>query len=545
MRQRDQVPVDEGREAPGQKAAANGHGLPGARTGTPRSEERGSAQASEAPPRPATAPNTVRYANMYALRQMGPYVPAEPIDMRDPQRTPSGQPRAKPGPYGEAERELIDQIRRLLEQENLQAALELFNTLHPADQGELLVDLPSDSRQGLLTGVPPEETADILELLRPEEAVQVSQRMEPGVLADILDEASADVAADVLRNIPSDQSRDTLDAMEEAEEVIPLLQYPDDTAGGLMILEHPVLYQDLNAANALDTLRLLQPRAEHTRDAMVVDGQGRLTGSLTLIRLALARPSATVRDIMDPGTISVAAETDQEDCARLMQRYDLSELPVVDQEGRLLGVILGEDAFDVVEEEATEDMYRMAGVGGETLFGPLATSLRRRIPWLYLNLGTVFLAAFVIALFESTIASVVVLAVFLPVVPGQGAMGGIQTLTLVVRSLALGELPPRRGLRLVGRELLLGLMQGLLLAIAVGFIAYLWKGNFMLGVVLGLAMLGTMVFAGLTGAGVPLVLRWLKMDPAVSAAVFITTFTDIMGLLLFLGLATALLRYLA
>ena len=333
--------------------------------------------------------------------------------------------------------------------------------------------------------------------------------------------------------------------MEEARDVIPLLAYPDDSAGGLMTPDYLVLAEDITAASALDSLRLRSAEAEPTTYVLVVDRAGKLTGRLSVVHLALARPSAAVKDIAEADVLSVTAETDQEDCARLMHRYDLGQLAVVDAGGKLLGVILSDDLVDVVVEEATEDMYRMAGVGGETLFGPLLGSIRRRLPWLYLNLGTVSLAALVIGVFESTIAKVVALAVFLPIVPGQGGMGGIQTLTLVVRGMALGEIPGRRGLRLVGRELLLGAVHGLVLGIGVGLIAYVWKGNTMLGVVLGLAMIGNMLIAGLAGAGVPLLLRSLRMDPAVSSAVFITTFTDVMGLLLFLGLATLLIGYLA
>jgi magnesium transporter len=251
-----------------------------------------------------------------------------------------------------------------------------------------------------------------------------------------------------------------------------------------------------------------------------------------------------VGDIADHQVISVNAETDQEECARLMERYDLSQLPVVGQDGLLTGVILAEDMVDVVEEEATEDMYRMAGVAGERVMGPLGNSLRRRLPWLYINLATALLAALVISIFESTIARVVVLAAFLPVVAGQGGIGGTQTVTLIVRSMALGEVPRQIGLRVLLRELALGLINGATLGVVVGVVAYLWKGIPMLGLVLGLAMLGNMFVAGLAGAGVPLLLRRLHMDPAVSSAVFVTTFTDVIGFLLFLGLAAAFISYL-
>ena len=240
---------------------------------------------------------------------------------------------------------------------------------------------------------------------------------------------------------------------------------------------------------------------------------------------------------MDRDIHSVPSETDQEECAKVMQRYNLDVLPVLDGYGRLTGVILDDDLVDVVVEEATEDMFRIASVGGERIAGPLTNSLRRRLPWLYINLATAFLAAVMVSFFETTITRVVALAVFLPVVASQGGIGGTQTVTLVVRSMALGEVPRRLGLRLLVREVALGLIHGVALGLVVGAVAYLWKGNEILGLVLGLAMLGNMLVAGMFGAGVPLLLRKLRLDPAVSAAVFVTTFTDVIGFVLFLGLA--------
>ena len=192
-----------------------------------------------------------------------------------------------------------------------------------------------------------------------------------------------------------------------------------------------------------------------------------------------------------------------------------------------------------MEEEATEDMYRIASVAGERVMGPLGNSLRRRLPWLYINLATALLAGLMISFFESTISKLIALAVFLPVVAGQGGIGGTQTVTLVVRSMALGEVPRNLGLRLLSREVSLGVINGALLGLVVGLVAYGWKGNATLGVVLGLAMMGNMLIAGLAGAGVPLLLRRLGMDPAVSSSVFVTTFTDVIGFLLVLGLAAA------
>ena len=430
-------------------------------------------------------------------------------------------------------------IRHLIEDENGDAALSLFRQLHPVDQGEVLVGLTGGVRLKLTEALSPGETADILELMEPQGAARVSEGISAEALAKILDQTRPDAAADILQLLPDDQADETIQDMSDAEEVVSLLQYRQDSAGGVMTLDYPVVRETITTPNALDQLRLLGPEAENINSILVVDDRNILVGSLSITRLALARPNSIVGDIADHDIISVTADTDQEECARLMERYNLIQLPVVDQDGQLTGVILAEDMVDVVEEEATEDMYRIASVAGEKVMGPLRNSLRRRLPWLYINLGTVLLAALMISIFESTIARVVALAVFLPVVAGQGGIGGTQTVTLVVRSMALGEVPRQLGLRLLSRELALGLINGALLGLVVGLVAYGWKGDATLGLVLGLAMLGNMLVAGLAGAGVPLLLRRLGMDPAVSSAVFVTTFTDVIGFLLFLSLGAA------
>ena len=440
--------------------------------------------------------------------------------------------------------ELVQQFRKFLGEGDKQATLDMFNQLHPVDQGDVLVELARQPRHELLTALSPDESAEILENMEVEAAVEVFERIEASALSQILDETSPDVAADILRHLPEDKSRETLGIMEEAKQVIPLLQYPDDSAGGLMTTDYPALREAINTSIALDQLRLLGADSEHISSVFVVDDGHRLIGSLSVTRLALARPSTIVRDISEPEPITVSPETDQEECARLMERYDLAHLPVVDRDGFLKGVILAEDMVDVVEEEATEDMYRMAGLSREHVFGPIRHSLRSRLPWLHINLGTALLASLVISIFESTIDKAIALVVFLPVVAGQGGVGGTQTVTLVVRSMALGEIPSRLGLSLLLRELTLALINGVLLGVLVGLIAYAWKGNPFLGLVLGLAMMGNMIIAGLAGAGVPLLLTRLGMDPAVSSAVFVTTFTDVIGFLLFLGLAAIFIELL-
>ena len=442
-------------------------------------------------------------------------------------------------PPEEVIQEQVRDIGVLLESGQRPEALIRLAQLHPADQGEVLDGLSREFQQSLLAGLDHAAVAVILEYLEPDVSAEMVGGREPADLAQVLDLTGQDVAVDLLRQIPAEKQQETVEAMIDTAEITELLRYRDDTAGGLMTSEYPVVTQSTTVPNALDQLRLLGPDAEGIPSVLVVDDQHQLVGSVSVIRLALARSNVVIGDIMERDFTSVTAGTDQEECARVMQRYNLSLLPVVDGESHLTGVIYADDLMDVVEEEATEDMFRIASVGGERISGPLSNSLRSRLPWLYINLATAFFAAVVVSLFEGTISRVVALAVFLPVVAGQGGIGGTQTVTLVVRSMALGEVPRQLGLRLLGRELALGAIHGFALGVVVGAVAYLWKGHFTLGVVLGVAMLGNMLVAGMAGAGVPLLLRQFRMDPAVSSAVFVTTFTDVIGFVLFLSLAAA------
>ena len=439
---------------------------------------------------------------------------------------------------------LVQELQRLLESGQRPEAIERLSGLHPVDQGEVLDGLSRYIQQSLIADLDHLVLADILEYLEPEESAELVGGRKPADLAQVLDLTDADVAVDLLRHISEDKRQETLEAMIDSAGVSELLQYQNDTAGGLMTPDYTVVLETTTVPSALDQLRLLGSDAEDINSVWAVDTEHRLVGSLSVTRLAFARVNMVVCDTMDRKMNSVVAVTDQEECAGVMRRYNLSLLPVVDGEGRLAGVILAEDLMDVVAEEATEDMFRIASVGGERIAGPLTNSLRRRLRWLYINLTTAFLAAVMVRLFEDTITKVVALAVFLPVVASQGGIGGTQAVTLVVRSMALGEIPRRLGLRLLVRELALGLIHGVALGIVIGFVAYLWKGNFTLGLVLGFAMLGNMLVAGMVGAGVPLLPRHLKMDPAVSSAVFVTTFTDVIGFVVFLDLAAAFIAHL-
>ena len=439
-------------------------------------------------------------------------------------------------------------LQELMDADLAPEAMVRLSRLHAADQADVLARLPADTRSDVLDLLPPVDVGAIVEELDTEQAVSVCAAMAIPNLADVLDETSPDVAADVLRGVPNQIALDALAAMSAAADVLPLLDYEDDDAGGLMTPEFVALRQSMTVAQALEFVRRWAAEtgheSEHAHYMFVVDADDVLKGGISLPQLVLAAPHQRISLLMDDDAISVGVETDQEEAARIMERYDIFNLPVVDDMGKLVGALWLDDMVSVLEDEATEDMYRMIGVAEEEkALGPFWRSVRNRLPWLMVNLATAALAGFVITLFQSTMAQAVALAAFLPVIAGQGGIAGTQTLTLIIRSITLGEVSSADARRLLLKELGLGLAHGFALGLVVALIAFIWQGSEFLALVVGVAMLANLVVAGISGVVVPLGFRALKIDPALSSAVAVTTLTDVLGFLIYLGLATAAIGY--
>lgn len=440
----------------------------------------------------------------------------------------------------------LEHVHILLEQENIVEVTAYLEDLHPADSAEILTNLSQSDQQGLVDQLPLETLADIFEQLDEDEMVELSQGMEMSILADVLDEMESDMAADFLGELDEARAAELLEEMEESEDVAPLLSYEEDTAGGIMNSLAYALRRQWRVSHALDFLRQQYADDEETLYYIyVVDRFKRLAGVVSLRSLIMAQPDNTIDEIMDRDVLSVRVDTDQEEVAQLLARYDLLALPVVDWEEHLLGVVTVDDVVDVLEEEATEDIYRLAQVSEEAeIFSPIMRAIRNRLPWLVVNMGTAFLASSVVSYYEPTIARAAVLAAFMPIVAGQGGNAGTQTMTIVVRSLALGELDGRDTWKALWHEARVGIINGIVLGLLVGLVAWLWKGIPILGLVIGIAMLGNMLIAALAGVVVPMFLRWIKVDPALASSVFVTTATDVLGFSLFLGLATYFIAWL-
>lgn len=434
---------------------------------------------------------------------------------------------------------ILVQVREALVQDDLNQAVALVEALRPPDQAALFTGLPLEEQDQLLPKLDPEDSADILEELEDEEAAEVATRLDTDTFARILNEMEPDEAADLLGDIAPEQVDQALSAIDSAEEIRPLLEYEDESAGGLMTSAEVVLHKDITAGEAISHLRRVSPDAETVYYLFVVDDDVHLVGVVSIRDLVIVSPSTYIKDIMDPEVISVHADIDQEEAAQIMTRYDLLALPVVDADGHLLGVITHDDVMEVIEDEATEDIYRLGGVPSEKVSEVgMLPMLRTRTPWLVLNLGTAMISAVVLSLFEGTIAKIAILAAFFPIVAGVSGSAGTQTLTVTVRGLALGEIEPSNGLRALVRELLVGIANGLVLGVLVALIALIWQETPLLGLVVGSATLLNLIGAGIAGVSVPMIMQVLRIDPALASPVLVTTITDTLGYLIYLGIAT-------
>jgi magnesium transporter len=376
----------------------------------------------------------------------------------------------------------------------------------------------------LLARMPPADIAPLpLRELPHEILPQVFGAVGDQRLAEVIGRLEIDDLLEVVEWIPEERRDGILSRLPDHKraELDKAKLYPESSAGRVMTTSFVALDEKMTAQ---------------------VDDQRALSGVVPIRRLVSAPPSRTIGELMIQEPVSVNAEADQEEVAVLVRRYDLLAIPVTDVDGHMLGVITVDDVIDVITEEATEDMYHLAGLSeDDRVFSPAHVSVRKRLPWMFLNLCTAFAAAWVVGLFERTIEQMVALAVFMPVVAGMGGNGGIQALTVITRGIALGEIEFSSGIRAALKELVVGLAIGAATGVLSAGVAYLWQGSPFLGIALFLAMVLTMAIAGLLGAAVPLLLKALGQDPALGSGVIVTTFTDVFAFFSFLGIGTLLL----
>jgi len=438
--------------------------------------------------------------------------------------------------------DVLTDLRESLERDDLAGAIRLIEALQPADQADLMEELDTSDQVALLSRLEPMESADVLEEMEDEDAAMLAELLPPEQLADILDEMEYDEAADVLGDLSQEKVTEALREMDEPQDVISLLRYPDDTAGGLMTHAVITLHQDWTAGEALAELRRVGPQSDSTYYLFVVDEEERLLGVIGLRDLVTTPIDTPIAERMATDVVSVLVTTDQEECARTLSRYGYMALPVVDEIGRFQGVITADDLIEVAEDEATEDMYRMVGITGEEerVFGSAWASIFKRLPWLAINMLTLFIAITVVDAFEPVIAGMVALAVFLPLVSGEGGNAGSQTATVVVRGIALGEITPLDGFHALNKEIRVALVNGALIGLGTAVVAHIWKGDWRITIAICLAMILNFLMAAVTGVLIPLGLKKVKVDPALASAAFVTAFTDTFGFLFFLGIVSLL-----
>lgn len=437
----------------------------------------------------------------------------------------------------------LGEIRAALEAGDSRRAKAVLEALHPIERAETFVELTPEDQRKIIPTLDTETTGELLSELSDREAVEVAEQIAPEKLAPVLDELRADVAADILHELPDELASSTLAQMEEAGEVRPLLQYDEGTTGSIMRPFSVVLSLDQNAGAAIEALRSSSPDQAVPYYLYVVDGAGVLHGVVGLRDLITAAPEVRLSEIMRTEIARVVGTAPRAEAVAALQRYDLAALPVVNDRGVLVGVVHASDAVDVVAEQGSEELFKFANVGSTDLsvWSPYRESLRQRLPWLTINLATAFLAAWVVSIFEATIAQLAVLAALQGIIAGQGGNAASQTLAIMVRSVALGEVAFRDARAAILRESLLGLIQGVVIGLLVGLGTWWWLGNVYLGLVVAVAMVGNMLAAGVSGALIPLTLRRFGADPAVASTVIVTTVTDCVGFALFLGLATLML----
>ena len=454
---------------------------------------------------------------------------------------------AQPGPLaaGDASAVVWDVVARV-DRGDHRGAASLMQALHAADQADVFAALDRGERRELLNEIDTDTLRGVLAFLTPEELDDIAPQVPPRRLAEALDESTASHAADVLQSIPEPAAETVLEQLANAEVVAPLLDLEDDTAGGIMSPEILTLRPETRCGDAIERIRGTRrepgPPAAARQQVYIVDADERLLGTVLLYELIAAPPDTPLRELMMDAGPTVTVDADQEEALRTLLHYGLHALPVVDEEGRVAGVATADDLLPVAQQEATEDMYRLVGLTDSgSLTATVRTAARRRLPWLVLNLATAFAAAAVVAAFDGTLERVVALAVFLPIIAGQGGNAGVQVTTLTVRAMALGEFDRHFTRTVLPRELAIGLLTGAVLGLLVGIAGWLWQDNWWLGLVAGASMMGAMVIAGVAGLMIPYALRKAGADPALAAAIIVTTATDVFGFLLFLGFAALLI----
>ncbi len=435
-------------------------------------------------------------------------------------------------------------LRAALGQGALRTAQRMVHALHPAEIAQLIESLPPAQREVVWEFVEPEVEGEVLIELGDNIRAGLIREMEPEELAAAAEHLEVDDLADLVADLPENLTRQLLKSMDQSdrERLNRVLAWPEDSAGGLMNTDTVSVRADASVEVVLRYLRMRGELPERTDSLFIVDRRNRYLGTVPLARLLTAEPEGSVADLLDMDSPRIAPELAAHEVARLFQDRDLVSAAVVDAEGQLLGRITVDDVVDVISEEAAHSVMSMAGLQDEEdVFAGVMTSTRRRLLWLGINLVTAFMAAAVVRPFEGTIEKVAALAVLMPIVASMGGIAGTQTVTLIIRGLALGQVQWANARWLLFKEIAVGGLNGLIWAIVVAAVTISWFGTWKIALIIGAATVINLLVAAIVGVVVPLTLRRLRIDPALSAGVILTTFTDCIGFATLLGLGTLFL----
>ena len=439
---------------------------------------------------------------------------------------------------------VVEAILRAVEGHEQAKLLDLLDPLHPADIADLLEQISSGDRKSLIGLWGRDFDADVLHEVEEGTRDDLLEELPQEVLNEAVKELDTDDVVYLVEDLDEPEKERVLEALDEGERaaVLSSLEFPEDSAGRMMQREFVMAPTHWTVGNTIDHMRVSENLPDQFYDVIVTDPRMRPVGTVALSRIMANPRDAKIAQLMEKDFRTLPATQSREDVGYAFAQYHLVSAPVVDDDERLVGIITIDDAVEAMAEERDEDMMRLAGVQAkEELSDTIWETAKQRFPWLFVNLITAVLASVVIAMFSATIEALVALAVLMPIVASMGGNAGTQSMTVAVRALATRDLTPANAWRIILREGIVGLINGIAFAIIIGAIGIAWFGSPMLGVVLGIAMIGNLFVAGLAGILIPIVLDKLKIDPALASGAFVTTVTDVVGFFAFLGLAALLL----
>ena len=445
-------------------------------------------------------------------------------------------------PQKKSELSTIGLLYMALKKSDIKLAHDIVERLHPSEIADIIESMPSRDRDSVWQLIDIELEGDVLSHLHDTVRIELLEQMHPNELANVTRNLDADDVVDILQDLPNDVADTVLDSMDEQnlKRLSSILIYPEDTAGGLMNVDVVSVRADVSLDAVARYLRLLGTIPAKTDNLMVVDRENHYLGVLPLTELLVRESGSTVGAWMEEEA-HLSAYTAKSDVAKLFEQRDLVSAAVIDDEGHLLGRITIDDVVDVIQEAAEQAVRSMAGLGEDDMFSPVLITTKRRAIWLGINLLTAFLASWVIGRFEDTIHELVTLAVLMPVVAGMGGIAGSQTLTVAIRGIAVGQIVRTNIKPLLIKELTVGILNGILWSCVVATIVIFWFDNFLLGLVIGISIIINFIIAAFAGASIPIVLKHFGIDPAIAGVVILTTVTDVVGFITFLGLATIFL----